>query len=81
MEVILMEDVDRVGHEGDVAKVADGYARNYLIPRGLATQATKGALKDLALRRKAIEAREETKRSKFQVVAEELSLTGRSRRR
>ena len=74
MEVILMEDVDRVGHEGDVAKVADGYARNYLIPRGLATQATKGALKDLALRRKAIEAREETKRSKFQVVAEELSL-------
>jgi large subunit ribosomal protein L9 len=74
MEVILMEDVDRVGHEGDVTKVADGYARNYLIPRGLATQATRGALKDLLLRRKAIEAREETKRVKFVGVAEELSL-------
>jgi len=73
MEVILMSDVDRVGHEGDVLKVADGFARNYLIPRGFAVQANRGALQDLERRRKSIEAREDTKRAKFRVVAEHLN--------
>ena len=73
MEVILMGDVDRVGHEGDIMKVADGFARNYLIPRGFAVQANKGALKDLDRRRKAIEAREDTKRAKFRLVADHLN--------
>jgi large subunit ribosomal protein L9 len=73
MEVILMEDVDRVGHEGDILKVADGFARNYLIPRGFAVHANKGALNNLDRRRKAIEAREDTKRAKFRVVADQLN--------
>ena len=40
MEVILKEDVDNLGHRGDVVKVADGYGRNFLLPRKLALQAT-----------------------------------------
>jgi large subunit ribosomal protein L9 len=40
MEVILKEDVDKLGHRGDVVKVADGYGRNYLLPQKLAMEAT-----------------------------------------
>jgi large subunit ribosomal protein L9 len=43
MEVILRSDVDGVGHKGDVVDVADGYGRNFLLPRGLALTATRGA--------------------------------------
>jgi large subunit ribosomal protein L9 len=43
MEVILRDDVDGVGHKGDVVDVADGYGRNFLLPRGLAMKATSGA--------------------------------------
>src|SRR3954449_7126523 len=40
MEVILKEDIDKLGHRGDVVKVADGYGRNYLLPEKLAIEAT-----------------------------------------
>jgi len=42
MEVILKEDVDKLGHRGDVVKVAEGYGRNFLLPRKLAIEATTG---------------------------------------
>lgn len=42
MQVVLRSDVEKVGHRGDIVEVADGYARNFLIPRGLALVATKG---------------------------------------
>ena len=42
MEVILKEDINKLGHQGDVVKVAEGYGRNYLIPRKLAIEATPG---------------------------------------
>jgi len=45
MKVLLLKDVYKLGHAGDVKRVADGYGRNYLIPQGLATLATPGALK------------------------------------
>ncbi len=45
MRVLLLKDVYKLGHAGDVKKVADGFARNYLIPHNLATTATVGALK------------------------------------
>ena len=41
MEVILLRDVEKVGLRGDVVSVARGYARNFLLPRGLAEEATK----------------------------------------
>lgn len=47
MQVILKQDVDKLGKRGDLVKVADGYARNYLIPRGLAEEATPGKIKKL----------------------------------
>lgn len=46
MRVILTEDVDTLGRRGDVVDVADGYARNYLVPKALAMKATRGALRD-----------------------------------
>jgi large subunit ribosomal protein L9 len=61
MEVILKEDVDNLGLRGDVVKVADGYGRNYLLPRKLAMQATVGnkaiieQMKHAAARRSASE--------------------------
>lgn len=42
MEVILKEDIEKLGHRGDVVKVAEGYGRNFLLPRKLAIEATKG---------------------------------------
>ncbi len=72
MKVIFLEDVDRVAHEGDVTEVADGFARNYLIPNNLAVRATEGALKELEQRRRAIEKRQETKREGAEKLAEKL---------
>ncbi len=72
MKVILLSDVPRVGHEGDVIDVADGYLRNYLEPRGLAVIATRGALRDLESRREAIERRDDQKRERAQQLVNEL---------
>ena len=61
MEVILKEDVANLGHRGDVVKVADGYGRNFLLPRKLAMQATEAnmsvieQMKSAAARRSATE--------------------------
>lgn len=63
MQVVLKEDVVSLGVEGDVVNVADGYARNYLIPKGLAMEATTGALKDLEYRKKAIARKEEKRKA------------------
>ncbi len=49
MKVILREDVKNLGKKGDLADVAEGYGRNYLIPRGLAVPASEGKLKEAAL--------------------------------
>ena len=71
MEVILKEDVNKLGHRGDVVKVADGYGRNYLLPEKLAIEATPNnkavieQMKGSAIRKLA----------KEKVVAEELSKT------
>ncbi len=52
MQVILLQDISTLGQVGDVKTVADGYARNYLIPRGLAKPATSGELKQAAQHRR-----------------------------
>lgn len=73
MEVLLLKDIKRLGNAGEVKKVADGYARNYLIPRGLALAATPGAIRRQEVQ-KAIEAqREERIRSDTSALAEHLA--------
>lgn len=58
MRIILNEDIVSLGVEGDIVNVADGYARNYLIPKGLAIIASEGNLKNLEMRRRSIEKKE-----------------------
>jgi large subunit ribosomal protein L9 len=83
MEVILKEDVDNLGHRGDVVKVAEGYGRNFLLPRKLAMQATQAnkavidQMKSAAARRSATEkAQAEELVTKLEPVA--LSFTRKS---
>lgn len=54
MDIILQQDVDELGLEGDVVNVASGYARNYLIPRGIGVEASQANMKALELKRKKI---------------------------
>ena len=58
MEVILREHVDNLGKRGEIVKVADGYARNYLLPRKLALLATDGNRKQIERERDKFEAKE-----------------------
>ena len=59
MKVLLRDDVDNLGEKGDLVDVADGYARNYLVPRGLAIRASRGATKQAESMRRARALREE----------------------
>src|SRR5271165_5338115 len=68
MEVILKEDVANLGHRGDVVKVADGYGRNFLLPRKLAMQATAANKVVIEQMKKAAARRSATEK----VLAEEL---------
>ncbi len=62
MELLLKEDVDNLGARGDLVKVKPGYGRNYLLPRGLAVQATPGNKKQIELQRKALLKKEAAER-------------------
>lgn len=72
MEIILRQAVENLGKPGDVVKVKPGYARNYLLPRGLAYEATPGNLKRIQQERDRLEAAENERRSQAQSVAEKL---------
>jgi large subunit ribosomal protein L9 len=72
MEVILRQAIDNLGHTGDIVKVSPGYARNYLIPRGLAYEATTGNKKKLEQERVRLEAAENDRRSAAQGLAAQL---------
>ena len=73
MEVILREHVDNLGRRGEIVKVADGYARNYLLPRKLALLATAGNKKHIERERKIFEAREAEEKSQAEAIAARLS--------
>jgi len=72
MEVILRDHVENVGKRGEVVKVADGYARNYLLPRKLALIATPGNLKQIARERVKFDAKESEEKAVATAVAEKL---------
>ena len=73
MKVILREDLAGIGCRGDIVSVADGHARNYLLPKGLAIVATDGAINQAAAMRKRRDLREAADRASAQTVAETLS--------
>jgi large subunit ribosomal protein L9 len=73
MEVILREHVDNLGSRGDLVKVADGYARNYLLPRKLALVATDGNRKQIERERAKFEAKEAEERKVAEAFAARLS--------
>lgn len=75
MRVVLRSDVDDLGKKGDLMEVADGYARNYLVPRGLALQATKGAVKQAEAMRRNRDAREVREREGARATAQQLTAT------
>lgn len=78
MEIILRQAVDKLGHPGDVVKVSPGYARNFLLPRGFAYEATPGNRKRIALEKERLEAAESDRRGQAQALAdrlEQVSLT------
>ena len=73
MEIILRETVENLGRRGEIVKVADGYARNYLLPRKLALPATAGNKKHVERERKIVEAREADEKGAAEAIATRLA--------
>ncbi|MBM4465468.1 MAG: 50S ribosomal protein L9 [Chloroflexi bacterium] len=78
MKILLTQDVESLGKAGEIKRVADGYARNFLIPRGMAVMATEGATKQTKLRGKAEDKRQRQAEEEAASLAEilwQLTLT------
>ena len=69
MQVLLLRDVDELGQAGEIKNVADGYARNYLFPRELASLATPGAVMQAAKQQRSVAKREAKALSEAQALA------------
>ena len=72
MRLILRADVDRVGKKGDIIEVADGYARNFLLPKGLAMRASEGAAKQAAMMRRSRDVKDARDREAGEAIARQL---------
>ena len=73
MKVILQKEVDKLGTPGEVVTVADGYARNYLVPRGFAVPASKGAVRHADALKRAHEDRVAKARVEAEALADRLT--------
>ena len=73
MEVILRDHVEHLGRRGEIVKVADGYARNYLLPRKLALPVTDSNRKWVERERKIVEAKESGERAAAEAIATRLA--------
>ena len=73
MEVILREDVDKLGRRGEVVKVAEGYGRNFLLPRGLALAVNEANKAMISRERKQHDARMAKEKAEFQAVADRIN--------
>jgi large subunit ribosomal protein L9 len=83
MKVILQKPVEKLGDPGDVVEVAAGYARNFLVPRGLAVRAEKGALKHAENLKRAHVSRRSKEKIEFEataatLIASKVSITARA---
>jgi large subunit ribosomal protein L9 len=72
MKIILQKEVEKLGFPGDVVVVADGYARNYLLPRGMAVVASRGAVRHAEILRRAHQTRVDRAVAEAQALAERL---------
>ena len=72
MEVILLERIEKLGQMGDVVTVKNGYARNFLLPKGMALRATEANRQRFAAQRKEIEARNLERRKEAEAVAKKV---------
>jgi large subunit ribosomal protein L9 len=72
MKVILQKPVDKLGAPGEIVEVADGYARNYLMPRGLAVKATRGGVKHVESLKRAHAVRVNQAKAEAEQVASKL---------
>jgi large subunit ribosomal protein L9 len=73
MKIILNKPVEKLGEAGDIVQVADGYARNYLIPRGLAAPASRGAVRHAERLKAGTEQRARKAREEAESVAQRLA--------
>jgi len=73
VKVVLRDDVENVGRKGDLIEVTDGFARNYLVPRGLAMKATKGVVRQSEAMRRNRAARDARDREAAQTLADQLT--------
>jgi large subunit ribosomal protein L9 len=71
--ILLREDIDTLGGRGEIVKVKAGYARNYLLPQGLATLATKGNIKQIELERAALLKKAAHEKSTAELQAQSMS--------
>ena len=72
MEIILLQDVKALGKKGEIVKVSDGYARNFILPKKLGLEATKQNLNDLKLQKAAEEKRQKEILAEAQAFAKKL---------
>jgi len=82
MKIILVKDMDDLGIEGDMVEVSDGYARNYLIPKGFALPATAQNIKMMEMKKRKIETNKIKKKEealKLKELIEKVTLTIRQR--
>jgi len=75
VKVVLRADVEHLGRKGDLLDVADGYARNYLVPRGLAMKATRGVVAQAESMRRSRAARDARDRDAAEELASRLQAT------
>ena len=77
-ELILLEDVKDLGQVGDIVKVADGYARNYLLPRGFAVAVNKGTLRQAEARKLKLQKEREERLAVAKALAEKAERSDKS---
>jgi len=73
MQIVLREDIENLGRRGEVIKVADGYARNFLLPKGKALPATAGNLKTIEREKRRYVVRQTKEREDSQVLAQRIA--------
>ncbi len=73
MKVVLLKDIKKLGKTGEIKEVSDGYARNYLIPKGLAEIATTGKLKEINNLKKAEQRKKEQQLAKLKEIVNQLN--------